>query len=101
MKDFKIITEQGWTEAIIASNCGFDKFYSAAKILENTFDVNFINKLDGLDSLYWDFIIDKKRLTLHFDTFAGVSIFPTNLKDATDEENAAILDIGKNLFDQT
>jgi hypothetical protein len=92
--------EKGWTEAILDSNCGYDKFYTAAEIIQRDFQINFISKLDDFDSLYWDFIFEGSQLTLHYNTFFGVSIFPKAFKSASENDNKKVIEIGDLLFDK-
>lgn len=48
-------TEKGWTEAIIDDDCELNKFYEIAGLLSSDFSLIFSNKLDDIDTLYWDF----------------------------------------------
>ena len=98
MKILQVSFEKGWHEAIIDDNCGFDKSYAAARILEQELNIVFINKLDGFDTLYWDFKVNGNLLTLHYQVFFGLSVYPTKLKDASDSENKKVLEIGEVLF---
>ncbi len=95
----KIDNSEGWTEAIIDENCSIDKFYKIAKILHTTFDVSFTNKISDTDSTYWDFRYKDKELTLHYNIYVGVSIFPKSLTNATSSDNQIVLDLSKNLSD--
>lgn len=95
----KIDTSKGWTEVIIDDDCAFDKFYAVADILETRFEVSFINKLDP-DTLYWDFDYEGLQLTLHYNVYLGVSIFPTALADASTADSNAVLKFGSLLFEE-
>lgn len=97
MAIIQVNTDKGWTESIIYENCDFDKFYTAADILKNNFNVQFTNKLNDFDTLYWDFLIDSNCLTLYYNIYLGLSIYPTNFKEATKEENQAVIEVGQNL----
>jgi hypothetical protein len=94
----KIDNSEGWTEAIIAENCAVQEYQRIAETLQISLGIFFHNKISDLDSIYWDFIYNEKELTLHYNTLVGISIFPKALKNATNSENQAVLDLSKTLF---
>ena len=53
----------------------------------NDFKAEIINEIQNADFTYFDFKIKEDFLTLHSETFTGISIFPTNLEIATKSEN--------------
>lgn len=61
-------------EVIIDDNCGISKFYKVANLLQNDLQISFLNQVDDVELLNWDFSYKKKFLTLHFDVYGGVSI---------------------------
>lgn len=61
-------------EVIIDDNCGISKFYAIASLLQDDLKVDFLNQVDDVELLNWDFSYKKKFLTLHFDVYGGVSI---------------------------
>ncbi|WP_066839545.1 hypothetical protein [Rufibacter ruber] len=95
----KIETEKGWTEVVIDDDCEFEKFYRAADILQNKFNIAFTNKLNDFDSLYWDFIYKEKSLTLFYNIYEGVTVFPKAYKDSTQSDNQFAKEIGNRLFE--
>jgi hypothetical protein len=90
--------ENGWTEAILDSNCGYDKFFAAAEIMQKDLQINFMSKLDDFDSLYWDFFFEECHLTLYYNIYLGVSIFPKAFKSASPEDNNKVIELGVLLF---
>jgi len=96
----KIETDKGWTEAVIDENCNYDKFYLAVVVLEKDFQVEFSNKLEDLDSLYWEFTYEGSKLMLHYNIYFGVSIFPKAFKLATSADNEMVTEIANLLFDK-
>src|SRR5438034_567356 len=93
----KIDNSQGWTEAIIDENCSTEKFLKIAGILHTTLDITFTNKISDLDSIYWDFIYKDRELTLHYNNYVGVTIFPKALTNATDLDNKAVTALNQTL----
>ena len=91
----KIETNRGFTEAVLNDNCDFDEFYKIAAILKSILETDFTNKLNDFDTLYWDFKYKDTLLTLHYNIYLGVSIFPNALRDATSLENRNVLEVSK------
>jgi hypothetical protein len=86
-------TDLGCTEAVIAEYCGVDLFHRMADLLAEELDVRFTKKQDDSETNYWDFKFQGKPLTLHFNIYDGVSIFPQRLNDASRKENEAVLEL--------
>ena len=85
--DLTLRNDYGCTEAVIAENCGFDKFYKVADLLVERMKISFTNKIDDSDTSYWDFLFRGHKLTLHYNIYDGVSIFPRNWKDAMKKDD--------------
>ncbi|MDX2049389.1 MAG: DUF3630 family protein [Chitinophagaceae bacterium] len=88
-------TDYGCTEAVISENCGFDKFYNVADLLAEQLRIRFTNKIDDSDTSYWDFIFKGQKLTLHYNIYDGVSIFPRSWKEAVRKDNEAVQELAK------
>ena len=95
-----IETDKGWTEVILDDNCNYNKFYLAAVILEKDFQIEFSDKLDDFDSLYWEFTYKESALMLHYNIYFGVRIFPKAFQLATPVDNESVIEIGELLFDK-
>ena len=91
--DLTLRNDYGCTEAVIAENCGFDKFYKVADLLAERIKIRFTNKIDDSDTSYWDFLYRGHKLTLHYNIYDGVSIFPRNWKDALRKDNEAVAEL--------
>jgi hypothetical protein len=91
--DLTLRNDYGCTEAVIAENCGFDKFYKVADLLSEKIKIKFTNKIDDSDTSYWDFIFKGHKLTLHYNIYDGVSIFPRNWKEAVRRDNEAVREL--------
>ncbi len=96
--EIKIEKNKGYTEAILDDDCGFEKFYRTAGLLESVFQCVFTQKLDDQDSLYWDFEYKESRLTLHYNIYMGISLFPTRFKEASSSDNKDVEELGAQLF---
>jgi hypothetical protein len=87
---YQIKTKNGGTEAVIDDNCGISKFYAIANILADDLQVKFLNQVDDAESLDWDFKYRGQFLTLHYNIFNGVSIYPQRLKNVAKDNNAVL-----------
>lgn len=85
--------DYGCVEAVIDENCGFEKFYGIAGLLTDKLQVNFTNKIDDMNTSYWDFNFKGHKLTLHYNIYDGVSIFPVRHRDAVARDNEAIKEL--------
>jgi hypothetical protein len=70
-------------ETVIDDNCGLSKFYSIATTLSNDLQVRFLNQVDEVESMDWDFHYKQHLLTLHFDVYGGVSIIDNEFTPRT------------------
>lgn len=91
---YHLKTNFGGTEAVIDDNCGVSKFYSIADILSEGLHVNFLNQVDDVETLDWDFKYKNHFLTLHYNVFNGVSILPHSTKVMA-KENKAVREVAK------
>ena len=90
-------TDFGCTEAVIEDDCGLKRFYEVANILSDDLKINFQNKLDDFDSLMWDFSYQGYALTLHYNIYTGISIYPRKFREALKKENEAVVEVASYL----
>ncbi|MEO7767242.1 MAG: hypothetical protein ABIS01_07440 [Ferruginibacter sp.] len=84
---YHLKTSLGNTEAVIDDNCGVAKFYAIADTLSSELKINFISRLHDAESLGWDFSYKNQLLTLHYNIFNGVSVFPQHVKSVSQGNN--------------
>ncbi|MEP7107464.1 MAG: hypothetical protein ABI760_05765 [Ferruginibacter sp.] len=84
---YHLKTKHGNTEAVIDDNCGVSKFYAIADTLIIELKVDFLHLVDEAETLDWDFQYKNQLLTLHFNVFNGVSVFPQHVKSILKENN--------------
>jgi len=87
---YELKTSFGSTEAVIDDNCGITKFYAIANTLSEHLQIKFMNQVDDAETLDWDFKYKDHFLTLHYNIFNGVSIFPQQVKTAHNDNNAVM-----------
>lgn len=86
-------TTLGCTEAVIADDGGLKSFYQVADILSEDLRLIFSNKEDDFDTIDWEFKFKGHSLTLHYNIYSGVSIFPTKTRDALNKDNKAVVEL--------
>ena len=86
-------TSLGCTEAIIADDGGLNLFYQVAGIINEDLRLKFLHKEDEFDSISWDFRYKGHSLTLHYNIYNGISVFPTKTKDALYKDNKAVVEL--------
>lgn len=87
---YELKTTYGGTEAVIDDNCGIAKFYAIANTLTDVLQVKFLNQVDEAESMDWDFQYRGQFLTLHYNIFNGVSIYPQQIKNIVKDNNAVL-----------
>jgi len=87
---YELKTTFGGTEAVIDDNCGISKFYAIARTLADDLQVKFLNQVDDAETLDWDFQYRGQFLTLHYNMFNGVSIYPRQIKSSPKGDNAVL-----------
>lgn len=88
-------TDFGCTEAIIDDDCGLKRFYEVANILSDDLEINFTRKEDDFDTLTWDFLYRGHILTLHYNIYTGISIYPGKFREAPRKDNDAVIEVAK------
>jgi hypothetical protein len=88
-------TDFGCTEAVIDDDCGLKRFYEVADILSDDLDIKFLTKLDDFDSLVWDFNYKGRTLTLHYNIYTGISIYPHKFREAPRRDNDAVVEVAQ------
>jgi len=87
---YELKTKSGGTEAVIDDNCGITKFYAIANTLAEHLQIQFMNQVDDAETLDWDFKYKDQLLTLHYNIFNGVSIYPQQLVNVKNDDKAVM-----------
>ena len=83
----------GCTEAVIADDGSLNMFYQVADIFNNDLRIKFSDKEDDFDSINWNFKFKGHDLTLHYNIYSGISVFPTKTRTAQSKDNKAVVDL--------
>ena len=86
-------TNLGFTEAVIADDGGLKEFYHIAGVMGQELNILFSHKEDDFDTINWDFKFKGHYLTLHYNIYNGISIFPTRTRDALNKDNKALVEL--------
>lgn len=84
-------------EKVTKERGGFDQFYDIADLLTDKLQVNFTNKIDDLNTSYWDFNFKGHKLTLHYNANDGVSICSVRPKSSSVKDEAVIQELLKEI----
>jgi hypothetical protein len=74
---------QSYSEIIITEQPDSSLFKRLADRIVSEFKAKLIEKINDLDSTYWDFQVKSEIITLHQQTFVGISTFPKDLDKAS------------------
>ena len=88
-------TDFGCTEAIIDDDCGLKRFYEVANILLDELKIRFTNKQDDFDTLTWNFTYRGHLLSLYYNIYTGISIYPRKFREAPRKDNDAVVEVAK------
>jgi hypothetical protein len=86
-------TTLGCTEAVIDDDGGLKRFYQVADILSGDLQIKFSNKEDDFDTIDWEFRFKGHNLTLHYNIYNGISVFPTKTSGADVKDNKAVVEL--------
>ncbi len=90
----------GCTEAIIDDDGGLKRFYEITEILHRNFHIQFTRKEDDFDTIDWEFAFRGHRLTLHYNIYTGISLYPSRTKDADKADNNAVVELANGLTEK-
>lgn len=88
-------TDFGCTEAIIDDDCSLNRFYEVANILADSLEINFNTKEDDIDTVIWHFPYKDHLLSLHYNIYTGISLFPMKFRDAKRRDNEAVIEVAR------
>ena len=88
-------TDFGCTEAIIDDDCGMKRYYEVANILAEDLEIKFTRKEDDFDTLTLDFVFRNHILTLYYNIYTGISIYPRKFREAPRKDNEAVIEVAK------
>ncbi len=79
--NYQLTTPVGAVEAVIDDNCGMKKFDSIANMLMRELKIKFLSKDNDSETSDWHFKYKGHPLTLHYNIYNGISIFPQSRTD--------------------
>ncbi len=88
-------TNNGLTEAVIDEDGGLKRFYEVANLLSDELRISFNNKLDDFDSLIWDFTYHGQPLSLQYNIYTGICLYPQQPVQAKNRQNNAVVEVAR------
>lgn len=85
---------KSYSEILISNEPDSGLFKSLSDRLRTEFKAELIDRVEDLDSKYFDFKIKDNVLTLHLQNYIGVTLFPKELNDSTGKANLLAETIG-------
>ena len=86
-----------YSEILISDKPDNKIFRNLYRRLKSQYNAVPIVELEDFDCKYYDFKIGNCVLTLHLQIYIGITIFPKELDNATQEENLLVETIGMKL----
>ncbi|HEY8398208.1 MAG TPA: hypothetical protein VIK80_09720 [Flavihumibacter sp.] len=86
-------THDGFTEAIIDEDGGLKRFYEVANLLSSELNIRFDQKLDDIETLTWDFRFKGQPLSLYYNIYTGICLYPQSTTQAAKRNNQAVAEI--------
>ncbi len=83
-----------YSEILISNESDSDLFKSLSDRLKTEFKGVLIDRVEDLDTKYFDFKIKDNVLTLHLQNYIGITLFPTQLNESTDKANLLAESVG-------
>ena len=90
--------KKGFSIVEIDNDCEYEVFYKVANIIEQDFSCKFHKKVEGLDSIYWSFEQSGYHLTIYYNIYLGIEIYPAKGVKASTEENKFAEDFAERVF---
>ena len=85
---------KSYSEILISNEPDSELFKSLSDRLRSEFKAELIDRVEDLDSKYFDFKIKDNVLNLHLQNYIGITLFPKDLNDSTEKANLLVETIG-------
>jgi 3',5'-cyclic AMP phosphodiesterase CpdA len=86
--------KKNYSEILLSSLPDNSLFIDFADRIKNEFKAEIVDKINDLDTVYWDLKINSDLITLHQQTFIGITVFPKDLDNASRQVNDLVERIG-------
>lgn len=80
----------------IKFDCEYEDFYKVAECIEKM-GFSFTVKVDGFDTLYWEFDFYGINLTLCYNIYEGISLFLKDSETITEVQKKLVENLADNL----
>jgi hypothetical protein len=80
------LNERGFHEIVLCESTEYEDFYSFTSKLKNILKIEYQDKIDDFDTLYWVFYLDEHSFVVSYNTFQGISVYPSSTIHETNVE---------------
>ncbi len=88
---------KSYKEILISEQIDNSIFDVFVKVIIQEFKADLVHQVKNQDVRYYDFLIGEEEITLHMETFVGITLFPTKLEKADEVTQKTVGIIGLNL----
>lgn len=78
---------KAYSEILMTEQPDSALFKRLADRIVSEFKATIIEQINDMDSAYWDFQVQSEVITLHQQTYLGISVFPRDLENASISAN--------------
>lgn len=62
----------------LSEHSDYERFNRIEHLISSKYEIEWLDKLTGIDQRYWDFKIANETITLHLEHFCGISLYTAN-----------------------
>lgn len=76
---------ESYRQIVVSTESSKPLFYRIALKLRFSLKGEWTQRLSEIDTMYWDLAVDDAKITLHFEHYLGITVFPTDGPMASDD----------------
>lgn len=76
---------ESYRQIVVSTKSSRILFYWAAVKLRFGLKGAWAQRLSETDTMYWDLVVNGENITLHLEHYLGISVFPTDGPNASDD----------------
>ncbi len=81
-------------EIQIRGSCDYSDFYETVRKVE-ALGIHIEEKVNGFDSLYYDFKYEGVLLTLHYNVYLGITLYPRDVNSSSEHDRSIAKKVSK------
>ena len=76
---------ESYRHIVVSTNSSRFAFHWAAIKLRFGLGGAWAQRVSEMDTMYWDLVVDGASITLHLEHYLGISVYPTDGSNASDD----------------